>query len=86
MAELASRIYLCFSDSVTTMTWRQPPVQVNPVALASTALSHGSKIAHLSTAVIDIALKHSKVKTDPDIGRDPTIFGKTRTEKDIEKF
>lgn len=56
------------------------------MALASTVLNRGSRIAHISAAAVEIALKRSKVKADSDLGKALTISGKTSVEEDLAKF
>lgn len=78
--------YLSFSDFSTTIARRQRPVQINPMALASTALGHESSLARKSIAAAAITLTRRGVGESLDITRATANFGGTNSNGKLDKF
>jgi hypothetical protein len=58
--------YLHLNNFKTAMARRPQPLQINPVAMAGTALGRGSKVSELTTRFVDV-LGYSKAKANPDL-------------------
>ncbi|KAL5585649.1 hypothetical protein FOVSG1_013341 [Fusarium oxysporum f. sp. vasinfectum] len=58
--------YLHLNNFKTAVARRPQPLQINPVAIAGTALGRGSKVTELTTRFADV-LGYSKAKANPDL-------------------
>ena len=58
--------YLHLNNFKTAVARRLQPLRVNPVAIAGTALTRGSKVTELTTRFADV-LGYSKAKANPDL-------------------